>query len=210
MKKFILFAIFLMALAPQTAHADAAADNEYMNLVSKAMTNPATVNWPDLRRAYAMSSFYKPYGAMTLWPEFYTAGKTAAMTKSPDAVMEFKKMQQQHWGNLNEHLEALKIASETQSDLIDKSLEQSALEGIADSIIEGADGSSPAKAYRIVVPEEEKLVIETYLGAKITGQEHSKSGDGHTYDLISFVDPKTKKPAKVFFGTDMITSHEGN
>lgn len=182
-------------------------DEEYLEMVKQAMRDPTEVDWVKLRKLYAQTSFY-PESAVMLWQNYYTAGKTAAFSKMPDAQEKFKEMQRQQYANYTSHVYSIKLAKETSTDLIDTAQEQQALEHIADSIVDGADGKTPAKAFTIVTSDEEKLVVETYLGGTIQGKDQSGT-PGNSMDTVTYLDSATKKPAKVYFNTNIITKHAG-
>lgn len=182
-------------------------DEEYLAMVKQAMRDPTEVDWVALRKLYAQSSFY-PESAVMLWQTYYAAGKTAAFSKMPDAQEKFKDMQKQQYANYTSHVYSIKLAKETGSDIFDTAQEQQALEAIADSIVNGGDGKTPGTAYEIVTPDEEKLIIETYLGATIKAQERS-GAPGNSLDIVTYTDPATKKPVKVYFNTSIITKRAG-
>jgi hypothetical protein len=212
MKKFIYFAAIFILLSASTVFAQGATpeppkDDEYLALVTQAMRDPTEVDWVGMRKLYAQSSFY-PQSAVMLWQNYYTAGKTAAFSKMPDAQEKFRVMQKQQYANYTSHVYSIRLAKETSSDIIDTAQEQQALEHIADSIVEGADGKTPAKAFTIVTPDEEKLVVESYLGGAIQGKEQSGT-PGNSMDIVTYLDPGTKKPVKVYFNTNIITKHAG-
>ncbi|MEZ0226668.1 MAG: hypothetical protein ACAH83_19080 [Alphaproteobacteria bacterium] len=211
MKKIIYSAVILSLLASGAAYAQAAKeppkDDEYLEMVKQAMRDPTEVDWVKLRKLYAATSFY-PSSTVLLWQAYYAAGKTAAFSKMPDAQERFKEMQRQQYANYTSHVYSIKLAKETSSDIIDTVQEQQALEHIADSIVDGADGKSPAKAFTIVTPDEEKLVIETYLGGTIQGKDQSGT-PGNSLDTVTYLDPGTKKPVKVYFNTNIITAQAG-
>lgn len=212
MKKYIYFVILISMLGSGAAFAQVAAkeppkDDEYLEMVKQAMRDPTEVDWVKLRKLYAQSSFY-PESAVMLWQNYYNAGKTAAFSKMPDAQEKFKEMQRQQYANYTSHVYSIKLSKETSSDIFEAAQEQQALEAIADSIVGGGDGKTPRTAFEIVTPDEEKLVVETYLGATIAGQERSGT-PGNSLDTITYMDPATKKPVKVYFNTNIITKRAG-
>ncbi|TAL33084.1 MAG: hypothetical protein EPN97_09575 [Alphaproteobacteria bacterium] len=212
MKKFVYFAMIFSLLLSGAALAQGVAkeppkDDEYLAMVKQAMRDPTEVDWVKLRKLYAQSSFY-PESAVMLWQAYYTAGKTAAFSKMPDAQEKFKDMQKQQYANYTSHVYSIRLAKETSSDIFDAAQEQQALEAIADSIVGGGDGKTPATAFEIVTPDEEKLVVETYLGGTIQSQARS-GAPGSSLDTVTYLDPATKKSAKVYFNTNIITKRAG-
>jgi hypothetical protein len=211
MKKFVYFAMFLSLLTANAVFAQATKeppkDEEYLAMVKQAMRDPTEVDWVKLRKLYAQSSFY-PESAVMLWQNYYTAGKTAAFSKMPDAQEKFKEMQKQQYANYTSHVHAIKLAKETNSDIFDVAQEQQALEAIADSIVGGGDGKKPQTAFEIVTPDEEKLVVETYLGGTIQKKEQSGT-PGNSLETVTYIDTATQKPAKVYFNTNIITKRAG-
>jgi hypothetical protein len=181
-------------------------DATYLAMVDKAKAQPESVNWADLRALYTGASFYKPYSGLTFWPAFEQAARDAATSRTPEAVAAFTELQRQHWANYMTHVTAVRIAGETSSDVIDVARSKAAIGAIADSVVASGDGSTAAKAFKIVTLEEEKLVVETFLDSYIKSLQPQKIG-GRTYDVVTAVSNKTKKPARLFFDTSFITAH---
>ena len=179
----------------------ASPDDAYLAMVDQAMLDVSSVNWAEMRKLYAKSSFYSDFKSATVSSSYYNAGKSAAA--APMMRQGFKDQQRQQFANFNSHVFSLKIAKELPSESINPAQEQKELEAIADSIIEGADGSSPAKAYTVVSEDEEKLVVETFLQQKIS-KTTPTSAAGHKYDVISYTDAATQKPMSLYFNIDLI------
>ena len=203
----MIFSVLSSGVFAQGGEKEPLKDDEYLEMVKQAMRDPTEVDWVKLRKLYAQTSFY-PESAVMLWQTYYTAGKTAAFSKMPDAQEKFKEMQRQQYANYTSHVYSIKLAKETSSDLIDTAQEQQALEAIADSIVGGGDGKTPRTAFEIVTPDEEKLVVENYLGATIKAQERSGT-PGNSLDTITYIDRDTQKPAKSYFNTNLITKRAG-
>ena len=209
MKKFLIaFSVFGI-LGSATAFGQGAApdasdmppDAAYLAMVDQAMLSPGTINWAEIRKLYAKSSFYADFKSTSVSQAYYAAGKSAAA--APMMAHNFKDLQRQQYGNFNSHVYSIKVGTELPSEEINVADEKKVLEAIADSIVENADGSSAAKAYVVVSPDEEALVVETLLQQKISATTPTAAG-GHKYDIITYNDSATKKPVKLFFNTDLV------
>lgn len=206
MKRFILAFGFTALLGSGIAFAQAPApqvppDDAYLAMVDRAMLG-SPIDWAEMRKAYAKSSFYSDFSKPSVSEEYYKAGKSAAA--APLMRQNFKDLQRQQFGNVAAHVWSIRIGKELPSEAIKVEDEQKALESIADSIVEGgADGSSAAKAYTVVSADEEKMVVETMLQQKISTTTPTATV-GHKFDIITYTDAATKKPVKLFFNTDLV------
>jgi hypothetical protein len=206
MKRVVLALVLPVLLNSSVAFAQAppaqpSPDDVYLAMVDRAMLN-APIDWAEMRKAYAKSSFYSDFSQPSVSEEYYKAGKSAAA--APLMRQNFKDMQRQQFGNVNAHVWAIKIGKELPSEAIKVEDEQKVLESIADSIVEGgADGSSASKAYTVVSADEEKMVVETMLQQKI-GTTTPMGVGGHKFDIVTYTDPATKKSVKLYFNTDFV------
>lgn len=73
--------------------------------------------------------------------------------------------------------------------------------GLINSILAGGDGSKPETAYVVVTVEEEYAVMKA-LGFTVWAQAITRQG-GHTFDILSATNEKTKQTGKFYFNLDL-------
>jgi Domain of unknown function (DUF4919) len=76
------------------------------------------------------------------------------------------------------------------------------LNAMIDSIQRSGDGKGPPTAWFVVAIQEEYIFLSRALNLKAKAQS-LVTGDGHTYDRLEVVDPKTNESQFVWFNTDV-------
>jgi len=78
--------------------------------------------------------------------------------------------------------------------------------GIIDSILSSGDGKAPATAYKVIAVREEYAVLMALgLRPQSQGLNHI---DGHHYDVLTAIDPKTNESRTLYFNIDPIWAAE--
>lgn len=78
--------------------------------------------------------------------------------------------------------------------------------GILKSITEFGDGASPGTAYTVVTVREEYAVLRAFgLGMK---SQELLTGPEHSFDVMTVVDPETKKETTIYFNIDLLMAHQ--
>ena len=107
--------------------------------------------------------------------------------------------------DIDAHMNAM-VASKTTGD--EKAFEhhRAVVVGILKSITEFGDGASPSTAYVVVTVREEYAVLKAY-GLRMKSQE-LLTGPEHSFDVMTVIDPTTKKETVIYFNIDLLLAHQ--
>jgi hypothetical protein len=81
------------------------------------------------------------------------------------------------------------------------------LKALLKSITDSGDGATPETSFQVIEVHEEYVILQ-FMG--VMGLPESQSflkKNGHSYDEIRFLDPKSKQPAVIYFNVDIPVKH---
>ncbi len=171
----------------------------YAELVAKVKGGDKSINFRDLRIAYADTSggpdTDKQKKAMMA---ALNAKNYEEALKNGDIVLD---------GNLTDveaHF-AEYIASRELQRSEQTEFHKYVLQGLLDSVMHSGDGKSFETAYEVVAVHEEYVVLK-FMGLMPSKQSESEKG-GHSYDVLEAVNPKTNGKVTLYFNIDIEEKH---
>jgi len=185
------------------AHGKQKTSGEYDALVERVKQGDQTVDFRQLRIAYSESAHY---------------------SEGPDVSSQKKAMMQELRGK--EFDKAIKDAGTVlESDYVDmdahyaeyvahrelKEQERSdfhkfVFEHLLHSITDHGDGKTTETAYQVIDVHEEYILLRS-MGVGLPKSQALMNKDGHSYDEIKFVDPKSQEERTLFFNVDIPIKH---
>ena len=170
----------------------------YDELVARAKTGDADVDYLALRNAYAQSPNYDPYGATTgkLQNELIDAYRRADCAA---AIAAAESISAVNFAHADAHL----VASLCHGKLGNEEAmrrERKIARGLIDSILQSGDGKSEASAFVVIQIAEEYSVLRV-LGLRPSSQAliHAQN---HSYDRFDTKSNDTGQQVVVFFNID--------
>jgi len=176
--------------------------SEYATLLARVKNGDVSIDFKQLRLSYMES------------PERHQAKDTSKqkddMMKaikgkdykqaiaSADAVLESEFV------DLDAHM-AEQIAYRELQDEAKSEFHRAVGQGLLHSIMDSGDGKSPATAYVVISVHEEYIVLQV-LGLRPSKQSVLHQ-DGHSYDFLQAVDPKSDATVKLYFNVDIPFKH---
>ena len=175
---------------------------EYDTGIERLRRGDATVDLRRLRHLWAGLPGYDPYA------EGANREATIAAVRRDDAKEALRLARldlDADYLDIDAHMNAM-VASKTTGD--EKAFEhhRAIVVGILKSITEFGDGATPATAYVVVTVREEYAVLKAF-GLTMKAQE-LLTGPEHSFDVLTVVDPETKKESVIYFNIDLLIEHK--
>lgn len=180
-------------------------DAAYDALLRRVKDGDKTVDFKELRMAYADSSHYSPYGGDS---DAEKAMFTALNSEKWDeALNQSSKILEENYVNINAHIVA-DIANRKKGVADKADFHTFVAKGLINSIINSGDGKSTDKAFVVISTDEEYTVLRLF-GLRPTGQA-LLNDKGHSFDKLTAVDPKTSDKYEFYFNIDKSYGWLGN
>ena len=200
----LIFAVILLCSAiafgqksglAAKAVADDAAYNE---LVAKIKGGDTSIDFKALRIAFTHTKNYSPYGGDRDGQKILFAAIDKKNYK--DAVKKAEELLKDDYVDMDAHVGAsLAYRGLGENDKAD--IHKNIYLGLVNSIIKSGDGKTASTAYVVISTHEEYITLRA-LGLA-SGDQSLQHLDGHTFDVLTATDPKTKESLKVFFNIDI-------
>ena len=181
----------------------AAAPESYDALVAKAKDDGLSVDYTELRVAYASSDRDDPLG-LSIDENIGQMMKAMTADDCGRALESSERVLKSSFINLLAHLVRSECLSK-EGELARAAREDTIISGLRDSIFLSGDGTSAKTAFVVVTLDEERFVLSA-KGLEET-QQALIQDDGHSYDLIEG-ESKDGAKAAVYFQIDAITAAE--
>ena len=169
---------------------------KYDELVEKVKQKDASVNFTELRYAFYESPNYNPYAPMMAYRPLNAA---IAQKNYEEALKIAESVLAKNFVEINAHMTA-QIAYRETGNTEKAEFHKFMVDGLLNSIKGSVDGKSKEKAFAVISINEEYGLIRS-LGLKPTGQA-LVADNGHSYDVITVIDPQTNKESQLFFNID--------
>ena len=193
------------APAPETKPAqqtEPTTPSEYATLLAKVKGGDLSVEFQHLRFSYMESPERK--AAKGTSDEKTQMWKAFNARDYANAVKNAEKVVAQVFVDMDGHYVQAASYRELQ-DPEKAEFHRKAFLGLLDSIRNSGDGKSLKTAY-VVIDTHEEYVILNVMGLR--PQEQSLIHDnGHSYDLLNALDPKTKQTVALYFNVDIPFKH---
>ena len=188
-------------VAPDQSKKDAA----YEALLKKLKDGDKSVDFKELRMAYAESSQYSPYGGDSDAQKSMFAAMSAGQWD--EALKQSSKILDKNYVDIDAHFGA--FVANHEKGVADKAdFHKFVVQGLINSITNSGDGKSTDKAF-VVISVSEEYALLNYLDLRPAGQALINSG-GHSYDKMTAVDTKTNQKYELFFNIDKPFGWLGN
>ncbi|HTQ96132.1 MAG TPA: DUF4919 domain-containing protein [Candidatus Acidoferrum sp.] len=203
--KFLLALFLLFACSLSTGFINAQdaskAANSYEALVERAKNKDQTLDFRQLRFAYADSTAPK-----TDTDEDKKAMMKAMREKDFAAVIKHADVVlASNYADMDAHFVEYVAHKERKEDDL-AALHKFIFQGLLNSIIDSGDGKSPETAY-VVIDVHEEYVVLHFMGVGMPKSQSYLHKNGHAYDAIVFIDPKTNAESTVYFNVDIPAKH---
>lgn len=186
----------------QTASAQPSATpgkDEYAALLKRVQEGDTTVDMRAFRIAGVLS--LGAHGGMREAGERHAFRKLADSRDYQGALDSANAALARNYASIVNHFDAM-VACQALQKTGEAAIHQKLLNALLDSIQNSGDGKSPETAWFVVTTNEEYLFLGRVLGVKVKSQGLVPK-DGHFYDRMEVINPKTDKSQSVWFNTDM-------
>lgn len=169
---------------------------KYDALVEKVKQKDPSVNFTELRHAFYESPNYNPYAPMMAYRPMNAA---ISQQNYEEALKIAEGVLAKNFVEINAHITAL-IAYKETGNAEKAEFHKFMVEGLLNSIKSSVDGKSKEKAFEVISINEEYGLIRS-LGLRPINQALAED-KGHSYDVITVVDPQTNQQSQLFFNID--------
>ena len=192
----VILAGGLAAASPGSPTAD-----KYQTLVARLKRGDTTVNFRELRQAYADSpeytESYDPDATRAMY-EAYRRGDYAG------ALEDANKLLAAYYLDIDAHQVAY-LADRALHVDEEAEFHHRIAHGLIQAILQSGDGKSPETAWVVLSTHEEYIVLQV-LGLQPGSQSLMRKGT-HSYDVLEPVDPKTNAKVTLYFNIDAPMNH---
>lgn len=166
-------------------------------LLERAKKGDPALDFQELRMAYTETAGYSPYGADRASRQQMFAALNA---KDYNTALELaNKILAGNYLDINAQFGA--YVSHRELTHTDEAAKHRFLfEGLIRSIEKSGDGKTPATAF-VVISTDEEYALLNWMGLRATGQA-LVAADGHSYDRMTVLNPKTNEKADYYFNID--------
>ena len=207
--KFLMLALcfltltFSVAAQNNTTGDKAKAQSTYNDLLAKLKGGDTKIDYKALRTSFAEINEYNYDGISK--EEREKMFKPFNEKNYKDALKEINKIAEKNYVDANVHYVAYQANKELKDDK-NAEFHKAVLIGLLSSIQNGNDGKTAKTAFLPINISEEYNLIN-FLGLKFESQGTTVE-DGHHFDAMSVVNPKTNDKTKLYFNIDKIWEAE--
>jgi hypothetical protein len=169
----------------------------YRELLERVKKSDSTVDFRELRMAYAETPEYSPYGGDRETRQKMFAALNA---KEYDSALESaEKILAKNFVDLNGQFAAY-VANRELGHADKATFHKFMFDGLLKSITGSGDGRSAETAF-VVISTDEEYVLFNFLGLRPTAQS-LVTQNGHSFDRMTANNPKTNEAVVYFFNID--------
>ena len=207
----IIFQSLLIVLSLIIVFASASAQqnpppkNRYEVLLEKLKNRDQSLDFKDLRLAYAETSAYNPYGSDKESQKAMFAAIKASQWN--EVLKQSAAILDRNYLDINAHFGAL-LANRGKGVTDKAEFHRFVARGLIDSIRNSGDGKTTETAF-VVISTDEEYALFSVLGLRVTAQALINE-KGHNYDKMTTVDPKTNETVIYYFNIDKPFNWLGN
>lgn len=187
----LLLSVAIVVAAPQKQ-----APDKYQTLVARVKKGDKTVDFLELRRAFADSPEYTPGSDDDLRKAMFSAYHSGDYTQ---AVALSKKMLDGYYLDIEAHQIAYlcdrQMHLEAEADF-----HHEIAHGLISAILRTGDCRTREAACEVLSTHEEYVILQV-LGLN-PGSQSLQTEDGHRYDLLDAMDPKAQSDVTLYFNVD--------
>lgn len=179
-------------------------DRAYLELVKKANTGDASVDFRALRLACAKADKCDAKGDSK---DLIAMRRASQSHDYKEAAKIGEKLIADGFPNIEAHA-ICADAYEALNDPEKAKFHQAVTSGLIRSIMTTGDGKSKESAFEVIGTQEEHIVLSV-LGLPAFGDQALMPGKPHSYDVIEVKDPKTGQKVSVYFSIDAFYPMKG-
>jgi Domain of unknown function (DUF4919) len=195
----LLLATICLVAAP---FQETAADR-YKSLVERVKKGDPSVDFLELRRAYADSPEYAGKGDSEEANKMYEAFKRKDYA---EVLKRAEKILDTDYVDIDAHHMA-HLAYRELNDAEHARFHQAITRNLIQSILSTGDGKSQKTAMEVISTSEEYVILGV-MGLR-PGRQSLMSENGHQYDRLEAVDPETHLKVTLYFNVDRPMGHLG-
>jgi len=171
----------------------------YDTLVERLKSNDKTVDFKELRLAYADSpNMDKGPDTEAQKKAMMTALNShdfAAALKNADVVLAADYVDMD--AHYVEYIANRELKASDQAEF-----HKFVLQGLLKSITDSSDGKTPETAFQVIEVHEEYVLLH-FMGVGLPESQALLHKNGHAYDEIKFKDPKSNEEVTLYFNVDI-------
>jgi hypothetical protein len=188
----------ILAFSPVPSHPSQDVKPTYESLLEQVKKSDPAADFKALRIAYADA----PPKAGDDIPSDASRSMVSAMQekKYEKAIQYAEKIMKAKYVDINAHL----IASAAYKEMGNTEKERFhryVAEGLIKSILGSGDGKSEKTAFVVISTDEEYVILRVY--GLMPQSQALLNADGHHYDRLDAVNPKTKEKVTLYFNIDI-------
>jgi hypothetical protein len=183
------------ALSPGLAAAESG--SQYEILLDRVKKADPTVDFKEFRIAYTKTSQYNPYEGD---PAEQEMAKAFNNKDNPQAIECAEKILAHNYVNIRAHLICM-MAYDMLGNKEKAGFHRYVSDGLIRSIIYPGGGKSPETAFTVISVDEEYAIL--YVFGLKNEQQALLHVQGHSYDELKVIDPKTNKRVALYFCIDI-------
>ena len=201
-----VFLVVLLALSASSLNAQpkptpsptpAQNPRSFADLLQRAKNGDATLDFTELRFAYAETKEYNPYHSARDERQKMFAALNANQYEQARDIAE--AILAQNFLDLNGQFGAY-VSYRELGNSQKATLHKFLFEGLVHSVEKSGDGKSPETAF-VVISVDEEYVLLNWLGLRASGQSLVNQ-NGHSYDLMKAVNTRTNETVSYYFNID--------
>jgi len=177
---------------------------DYEDLLAKLKSGDTNIDYKNLRMAFTETKDYSYHGPEKAEQEKFF--KPFGDKNYKDALKKAEKYLETNYVDANAHYVAYNAAKELKDD---KKAEfyKAVLFGLLNSIKSGNDGLSEKTPFYVININEEYTLLK-FLGYQFGGSQSLRHLNGHTFDVLTAINPKTNQKEEVYFNIDVVWAAE--
>jgi hypothetical protein len=195
----ILPGMMLLAGIPGWSVASAQSKDEYPAMLKRVQQGDMTVDFRAFRIAGILAS--GGHGGMRESGERAAFRRLAGSRDYQGALESANQALARNYASIVNHFDAM-VACQALQKTEEAATHEKLLNALLDSIQKSGDGKSPETAWFVVTTNEEYVFVSRVLGLKAKSQAFFPK-EGHFYDRLEVLDPKTNESQSVWFNTDV-------
>jgi hypothetical protein len=173
------------------------AGDSYESILERVKKGDPAADFTALRLAYADNP---PKDAEGTDPDVSKSMFLALRDKKYGKAIEYaEKIMKGNYVDINAHLIA-SAAYKGKGDAEKEKFHRYVAEGLIKSILNSGDGKSQEKAMTVISTGEEYLILKVY--GLMPGSQSLLEANGHHYDRLDAVNPKTNEKVTLYFNID--------
>ena len=179
------------------------AKTKYQALLAGVQSGDSTVDFAELRLAFAESPEYTWEPDSTLRKQMYDA---FGAKKYSDAIAVAEKALKEDYLDIDAH-QVMYLAYKETNDVEKADFHHTIAHGLIQALLGSGDGKTKQTAYTVISVREEYIVLE--INELSPGKQSLVRDKNHTYDVLDAVDPKTNNTVTLYFNIDRPMAAEG-